>query len=124
MTLLLDTHVLLWLAAGDSRLGEQARTAVLGADTHVSAISVWEIAIKQASGRLQASALEPYLDAADFFPMPFTGAHARVAGTLPPHHRDPFDRALVAQAQVEGLVLVTADPQLSAYAVALLDATR
>lgn len=124
MSLLLDTHVLLWLAADDRRLGPQARAAALSGAAHVSAISVWEIGIKSATGRLDATGLDTVLDRTDFPELSFRSEHAREAGALPPHHRDPFDRALIGQARVEGLVLVTADRRLYAYDVALLDAAR
>lgn len=124
MTLLLDTHVLLWLAAGDVRLGPQARAAALTGAARVSAISVWEVGIKTATGALTATGLDTVLETSDFPELPFTAQHARVAGALPPHHRDPFDRALIAQAKVEGLVLVTSDRRMQAYDVALLDASR
>lgn len=124
MTLLLDTHTLLWLVGDDPRLGARARAAVLNGTAVVSAINVWEIAVKQASGRLTAPGLDAVLEAADFPALPFTAQHARAAGALPLHHRDPFDRALIAQAGVEGLVLVSADRRLQGYDVALLDAAR
>lgn len=124
MTLLLDTQALLWLVGDDPRLGARARSAVLNGTSAVSAISVWEIAIKQAAGRLIAPGLESLLEAADVPGLPFTAHHARAAGGLPLHHRDPFDRALVAQAAVEGLVLVSADRRFADYDVALLDASR
>jgi PIN domain nuclease of toxin-antitoxin system len=123
VNLLLDTHVLLWFAQADARLGSAARAAVRQGG-NVSAITTWEIGIKQALGRLDAGALQGWFEADDYRELPFTSRHGRVAGALPPHHRDPFDRALVAQAQVEGLVLVTADPAVQQYDVALLDATR
>ena len=124
MTLLLDTHVLLWFARSDDRLGTAAREAIRRGTVVISAIAIWEIAIKEALGRLEVSGLDPFLAAGDFPELAFTAAHARTAGALPLHHRDPFDRALVAQAHVEGLVLVTADPVLQQYDVALLDASR
>lgn len=124
MTLLLDTHVLLWLAAGDPRLGAEARAAVVAGRPQVSAISLWEVAIKTAAGRLRAPGLRQTLDDAGVVELAFSSRHAWAAGELPLHHRDPFDRALVAQARVEGLVLVTADTSLHRYDVALLDASR
>lgn len=124
MTLLLDTHVLLWLAADDARLGPQARAAALSGSARVSAISVWEVGIKTATGALTATGLDTVLETGDFPELAFTARHARVAGELPPHHRDPFDRALIAQAQVQGFVLVTSDRRMQAYDVALLDASR
>ncbi len=123
MSLLLDTHALLWFAQGDARLGDTARAAIRRGAA-VSAITTWEIAIKQAQGRLDGSSLAAWLEADDYPELPFTSRHGRVAGALPPLHRDPFDRALVAQAQVEGLVLVTADREVQQYDVALLDASR
>lgn len=124
MSLLLDTHVLLWLASDDPRLGSATRAAVARADVLVSAISLWEIAIKQAAGRLTAPPAAALLADAMVTVLALNGEHAIAAGALPGHHRDPFDRALVAQAQLEGLVLVTADHQLQQYDVALLDASR
>jgi PIN domain nuclease of toxin-antitoxin system len=89
----------------------------------VSAVSVWEIEIKRAAGSLQAPAdvgeraLEEGYD-----PLAIAFAHAREAGRLPLHHRDPFDRMLVAQARLEGLTLMTADARLSAYDVSVIPA--
>lgn len=125
MTLLLDTHVLLWWAGDDPRLGTATRAAIASdALVAVSAVSAWEIAIKQALGRLTAPPLRELLAAEGFRELPLTVDHALEAGGLPDVHRDPFDRALVAQARVEGLVLVSADPKLSGYDVSLLDAAR
>jgi PIN domain nuclease of toxin-antitoxin system len=123
VTLLLETHALIWLVAPESRLGGRAWAAVGSGDVRVSAISVWEVAIKRATGRLQAPELDRVLQADDFPEPAFSAEHARVAGVLPAHHCDPFDRTLVAQARIEGMVLVTADPQLSSYDVAVLDAS-
>lgn len=84
----------------------------------------WEIAIKQEKGRRRVDGLDTFLTAPDFPELAFTLAHARDAGALPRHHGDPLDRAQVAQARAEGLVLVTADPAVQAYDVALLDASH
>lgn len=124
MTLLLDTHVLIWFATGNSRLGPSVRTAIRTDEVTVSAITVWEISIKVAAGRLKENGLRALLAAQDVPELAFTAAHGQAAGELPLHHRDPFDRALVAQARVEGLVLVTTDRALAQYDVALLDASR
>lgn len=124
MRLLLDTHSLIWLSEGNRRLGGRAKAAITVGTVFVSSISVWEIAIKSAQGRLDATALLPWLEQADFPELAFTAAHGRDAGALPRHHGDPFDRALVAQARVGNLVLVTSDERLAAYDVALLDAAR
>jgi PIN domain nuclease of toxin-antitoxin system len=129
MRVLLDTHVWLWMWGEPERLRNEARTVVENPATelNVSAVSAWEIATKHAAGRLRlpASAEEWLMDPRhrrDVTELPITFAHAVRAGALPPHHRDPFDRMLVAQAQVEGLVLLSADAKLAAYEVEALQA--
>lgn len=125
MTLLLDTHVLLWWAGDDVRLGVRARRALTEQDVTVSAVSAWEIEVKRARGRLVAPAdLALLLSEQGFTELPLTLPHAVDAGRLPRHHDDPFDRALVAQARAEGLRLVTADRALDKYDVLTLDAAR
>ena len=118
MRLLLDTHAFLWLVAGDERLPETSRALIDAADeVLLSAASVWEAEIKRAAGRL---ATPPVQDAAARAAVPILaigGEHASVAAHLPPHHRDPFDRMLVAQAQVERLVLVSKDDAVRRYGV-------
>ncbi len=117
MRTLLDTHLLLWALGMPSRLSRRARRRIDDSEVHVSAASIWEISIKTAIGKLQADPAE-VLDAlipAGFALLPVTGEHAaRVAG-LPPIHRDPFDRMLVAQALTEPLILLTNDNVLQAY---------
>ena len=118
MRLLLDTHAFLWWCEDDPRLGEVERQAIRdGAnDVILSAASVWEMAIKQALGRLKVP--EPPSRAAlrlGFEPLPISFAHAETTALLPPLHRDPFDRLLIAQARTEGLTLVTRDPSIRAY---------
>ncbi len=90
----------------------------------MSAVSVWEAAIKRALGKLEVNPadLRAELDVAGFTQLTVTWEHGLAAGALPRHHRDPFDRLLIAQAQVEGLTLVTSDRALAAYHVALLPA--
>ena len=124
MSLLLDTHVLLWWSSGDKRLGPRSSRAIedAGDDVHVSAISAWEVAIKKALGRLDVPDMRTLLSVQGFRELPFTVAHGMRAGALPPIHRDPFDRALVAQAVAQDLTLVTADPALAQYDVEILDA--
>jgi PIN domain nuclease of toxin-antitoxin system len=125
--LLLDTHVVLWWLIDDARLGPLARKLIADPDNtvFVSAASGWEIAIKQALGKID---VPPDLDAEmmreGFASLPITFFHGQQAGALPPHHRDPFDRMLVAQAQAEGLLLVTADPQFGAYGIRTFSASR
>lgn len=123
MRLLLDTHVLLWWLFGLPRLGDTARTAIVspGNDVHVSSVTGYEIRFKKALGKLDApDDLRERLATDGFRDLPLTMAHAADAGDLPVHHRDPFDRMLVAQARAEGLTLVTSDRQLSAYDVPVL----
>lgn len=124
--LLLDTHVLLWWASDDARLGAETHEAIGGtADVAVSAVTAWEIEVKRARGRLDApDDLAGLLVEQGFRELPLSLAHAVGAGRLPRHHDDPFDRALVAQAQAEGLRLVTADRRLETYDVQRLDASR
>jgi PIN domain nuclease of toxin-antitoxin system len=123
-TLLLDTHVALWWYQENSRLKSTVREAVGIADAvYVSAASAWEVAIKLALRQLRLPAsFDEGVEASGFERLPITFAHAERAGALPLHHRDPFDRMLIAQAQVEGLTLVTRDRQLIAYDVAIFPA--
>jgi PIN domain nuclease of toxin-antitoxin system len=120
MKLLLDTHAFLWWDSNDSCLPATLHAAIgsPGNEVYVSAVTVWEIAIKRASGKLifGASAAKA-IEAHGFLPLPITVGHAEWAGGLPQLHRDPFDRLLVAQAQMEGLVLVTVDAQILRYQV-------
>ena len=123
MKVLLDTHILLWWLADDQRLPPQAATTIEDPDTEVvvSAASAWEISVKQAAGRLEAP--DDLLDAivaSDFRALAITAAHAVAAGRLPPHRADPFDRMLVAQAQIEGFTLVTVDRRFADYDVEIL----
>jgi PIN domain nuclease of toxin-antitoxin system len=117
MKLLLDTHVVLRWQKDDRRLNQAARRAIARADiVWVSAASAWEVSIKVALGRLQLR--EPFrvlLAADDFAELPLTIAHADALAALPPHHTDPFDRVLVAQAKVEGATLVSHDRALAPY---------
>jgi PIN domain nuclease of toxin-antitoxin system len=124
LRLLLDTHAYLWMLDAPQRLPVWIRSAIEdGAnDVFVSAASAWEIAIKQAIGRLPAARADP-LDAlhrSGLADLPVTLEHARRTRSLPLHHRDPFDRMLVAQAQVEGLSLVSRDPAVRQYQVTVL----
>jgi PIN domain nuclease of toxin-antitoxin system len=123
--LLLDTHVFLGWCGGDPGLRGPARTAIAAPEilVYVSIASAWEIAIKEGLGRLRTPApVEEALRANGFSELPITLAHARRAGTLPHHHRDPFDRMLIAQALIEGLVQVTRDRHAAAYGINLLQA--
>ena len=123
MNLLLDTHVALWFFNDPARVRETAYDAIEDGDNlvHLSAASVWESAIKEATGRLTVpEPLESAASAAGFVELPVTWGHARAAAALPLVHTDPFDRMLVAQAAAENLVLVTRDPRVAAYPVATM----
>ena len=122
MRLLLDTHALVWMASDPSRLSEPAASAIRDPanDVHVSAISGWEVAIKRARGRLRFPDIDrPMMQALRLIELPVSLRHTTEVGRLPDHHRDPFDRMLVAQARSEGLTLVSRDRGLLAYDVDL-----
>lgn len=122
MSLLLDTHVVLWWFADEPRLPEEVKARLdREPDVHLSAVTVWEIAIKQSLGKLAGPGdLLERIQGAGFVELPIRHDHAVTAGRLPLIHRDPFDRMLVAQAKCEGLTLVTADPWCQKYEVPLL----
>lgn len=121
--LLVDSHALLWWRGDHRRLSAQAHEAIENPDVSLffSAASIWEIAIKRASGKLDVP--EDLLDTMEqrgFIELPVLSRHAIIAGALPPHHNDPFDRMLVAQAQSENLMLITNDERIAAYDVPVL----
>ena len=126
MRLLLDTHILLWWLAGLRAIPAHIRGAIeTAAETHVSAVSGYEITLKHAAGKLPgvgflARDVSAAIRGAGFLELPIGCAHAEAAGRLPRHHRDPFDRILVAQALLEGLTLVSADATLDAFGIARL----
>ncbi|MCP1246949.1 MULTISPECIES: type II toxin-antitoxin system VapC family toxin [Acetobacter] len=121
MRLLLDTHLLLWAAGEPDRLSARARTLMEdpGNDLVFSAASLWEITIKTGLGRADFQ-VDPHLLRRGLIEngyeeLPITSQHALAVGQLPDVHRDPFDRILVAQATVEGVLLLTHDPLVKAY---------
>ena len=118
--LLLDTHAFVWCLSDVSKLAEDARAAIADPrnDVFVSAITGWEIAVKRAKGRMTApDNLSAMIEERGFTHLPLTFHHAEQAGNLPTHHKDPFDRFLIAQARAEGLVLVTRDARIPLYGV-------
>ena len=122
MRLLLDTHTWLLMVADPDRLSRRARRLVQRADSELflSAASAWEIAIKWSIGKLTLPAdpveyVPSRIAQTGVMPLAIKLAHALQVARLPPHHRDPFDRLLIAQALVEELVFVTSDRQLEAY---------
>lgn len=123
MNLLLDTHALIWWMDGGRVLSQAAVEAIVDPEVivAVSAASAWEISIKRATGKLRApSDLAAVIEAKGFLPLPITMQHAEAAGDLPLHHRDPFDRLIIAQARAEGLRVVTRGPAFAAYDVRTL----
>ena len=125
MKLLLDTHVLLWWLNDDPALPARPRKLISDGRNvvHVSAVVIWEIRIKQALGKLTLpSNFRDVLDAEPFHLLDITAEHAHAVAELPPHHRDPFDRMLLAQAKVEKLTLVSKDPRFADYDLPLIDA--
>ena len=125
--LLLDTHVLLWWLSDDSRLGEASRQEISNPrnQVYVSAASTWEISIKKSTGKLAAPEdLDAIVECEGFDKLPITLFHGDQAGLLPEHHKDPFDRMLVAQAQSDGLVIVTNDEKITQYNIRTMDAKK
>ena len=125
MRILLDTHILLWWLMDDPRLSASLRHTITSGSNVilVSSITVAEIEIKKALGKLEAPReLLTLLDETGFALLPLTGEHAQTLRDLAPHHSDPFDRMLVAQAIVERVPLATADARLAAYEVQLISA--
>lgn len=120
MNYLLDSHVLLWWLEDDPRIGPSVRKCLADPVNRVfvSAASVWEIGIKKALGKLSVpGSVLDLLHDEGFEELSISARHAEAAASLPPLHRDPFDRMLVAQSHLEGLMLVTHDTAMQAYAV-------
>ena len=121
MKLLLDTHLLLWAAGQPKRLPAAARKLLADADNELlySAVSLWEITIKRGLDRedfqVDARVLRRGLIDNGYMELPMRGEHAVAIDSLPPLHKDPFDRLLVAQATVEGIILLTTDPLVARY---------
>lgn len=122
MKLLLDTHVVLWWRTDSSRIKPAVRRAIGGAEiVWVSAASGWETAIKQGLGKLRLDdSLSEMVSSSDFHELAITLKHTEQLLTLPSHHGDPFDRMLIAQAQVEGATVVTHDRHFEPYDVSVL----
>jgi len=125
VNLLLDTHTLLWWLDGNPTLSEKARTAIAdgGNPVFLSAVVIWEIRIKQGLGKLTLPPdFREVLDRQPFENLPITAEHAHRVAELPSHHRDPFDRMLVAQATSERFTIVTRDSDIARYRVRTLTA--
>jgi PIN domain nuclease of toxin-antitoxin system len=124
MRLLLDTHTLLWFVEGSSQLPARTRNLLFEEqdDVFVSTASIWEIAIKTSVGKLRFAAdIGPFFKTEmarnAFLSLPIAHEHAARVATLPLHHRDPFDRLLVAQCEIERLAIVSRDPSFDAYGI-------
>lgn len=115
---LLDTHALLWWLTDSPQLGPRCKE-IIGNERNqifVSAATTWEISIKIALGKLIAPEdMDSIVEDEGFSKLPISLYHGQLAGSLPAHHRDPFDRMLIAQAQAEGLILITADENIPLY---------
>lgn len=123
MKVLLDTHIVLWSLAVPERLSTAARNTIESAEEiYVSSVSIWEISIKSGLGKLDVDVDEllGWLVSLKIVSLPVTWSHARALRDLPLHHRDPFDRMLIAQAVTEPLHLLTADVQLKPYSSLVL----
>ena len=124
MRLLLDTHVVIWWLTDDPTLSEDIKNLIdEELEVYVSAASVWELAIKQALGKIkEPENLAELVADSEFMELSIAFDHSIAAGRLPPLHRDPFDRMLIAQAQREGLTLVTRDADIAKYSVTTMTA--
>lgn len=122
---LLDTHALLWWLSDPKKLSEEARAAITDGENpvYVSSAAAWEMAIKKRLGRLEyPTNLAEVLAKDHIAVLPITLPHALAVSDLPVHHQDPFDRMMVAQATIEGLVLVTRDEDIRKYDVRVMRA--
>lgn len=119
MRMLLDTHIVLWWMTDDKKLPRKAEEIIGDVDNevYVSAASIWEVVIKKSLGRMQGDPwdIERRLHPTGFTELPITAKHAAKVAELPFHHKDPFDRMLVAQSLVEPMRLMTSDRQLGPY---------
>lgn len=122
MKCLLDTHAFIWLITDDGRLSVKAKSAILDSRTtlYLSSASIWEMMIKSSLGKLKLpghteSFIQKQLEATQIQELPITFKHALHLQNLPNHHKDPFDRMLVAQALAEKLTILTIDPLISQY---------
>lgn len=123
MNLLLDTHVVLWWLTDDPTLAAEIKDRIdHDPDVYLSAATIWEVAIKQSLGKLGPPDIPERLRDSDLRHLTINAEHCIAAGRLPLHHRDPFDRMLVAQAQTENLTLVTRDAEIMKYDVSILAA--
>ena len=124
MKVVLDTHAFLWWITDDDRLSPDARSIIANRENELflSAATCWEIAIKAKLGRIHFpgkldSFIAKQLELSDIYSLPIHMSHALNVYNLPNHHRDPFDRLIIAQAQLEKMSILTMDPQIARYGV-------
>ncbi len=125
--ILLDSHAFLWWLENNPKLGAEAKDVIADNrnEVYVSAATSWEISIKKAIGKLKApDDMDSIVESEGFSKLPISLFHGDQAGALPNHHKDPFDRMLIAQAQAEGLTIITSDEKFPPYGVRLLDAEK
>jgi PIN domain nuclease of toxin-antitoxin system len=125
--ILLDTHAFLWALSDDESLGDVAASIIINPDNQVfvSAVSIWEAGIKVKLNKLVApDNLDEAIQLLGCKELPISAFHGKQAAKLPMHHADPFDRLLIAQAQAEGLELMTCDSVFPLYGIQLIDAKR
>lgn len=117
MRVLLDTHLLLWALGSPLKLSKETRRLIDSSGVYVSAASIWEISVKTSLGKLSADPNEilEALEPAGLSMLPILGEHAAKVAQLPPRHKDPFDRMLIAQALTEPMILLTNDAALAGY---------
>ncbi|MHB1021757.1 MAG: type II toxin-antitoxin system VapC family toxin [Acidobacteriaceae bacterium] len=123
MRLLIDTHILLWLNHGQENLSASQMAAISDSrnEVFVSAVSIWEIAVKRAKGLVRFEGrIQSVVDDLGFLHLPVSAIHAEEIAGLPMHHRDPFDRMLIAQSRMEQMTLVTSDATIRKYPVVCL----
>jgi PIN domain nuclease of toxin-antitoxin system len=125
MRILFDSHALVWFLTGDRRFPSHLRESVGEAEKFISAVCMWEVTVKVARRKWPeagpvAAMLDEVLQIGDYSPLPISLKHAQVAGYFVTRHRDPFDRMLAAQAQVEGLPLLTGDPAFAEFGVQVI----
>jgi PIN domain nuclease of toxin-antitoxin system len=126
MNLLLDSHAFIWWIGDDAQLGPEAREAIEVAEkVYVSVVSVWELGIKKAAGKIAIEVdLSVVAEESGFEMLDCRLAHAQLAPMLPLHHKDPFDRMLIAQAMVEQLYIVSQDGAFAPYEVDVVNSSR
>ncbi|RPD86142.1 type II toxin-antitoxin system VapC family toxin [Neisseria weixii] len=125
--ILLDTHVVIWWLLDSPELGQKSRNIVQNPDNQifVSAATIWELSIKISKGLLELpEEIFEAIEEEDFEQLPIKWFHGKQAGILPVIHKDPFDRVLIAQAQAEGLELMTADGEIPKYGIATINAQK